>query len=127
MGKTILNVVTPLHDHGYRSNRGVRTPREAEYDVFSRVTGMLRQAARQADNNETIQAVHKNTELWTLLAFDLAEPGNSLPDHVKAGLISLAGFSVRHGQAVMAGKATSDVLIDINLSVMRGLRSEGEA
>ena len=87
---------------------------------------MLRQSARQADNNETIQAVHKNTELWSALAFDLVEPGNALPDHVKAGLISLAGFAVRHGQAVMAGSATTDPLIDINLSVMRGLRGEGE-
>ena len=85
---------------------------------------MLRQSARQADNNETIQAVHKNTELWSVLAFDLAQSGNGLPDEVKAGLISLAGFAVRHGQAVMSGNATTDPLIDINLSVMRGLRGE---
>lgn len=115
-----------LNDLGYRS-AGLRTSREAEYDIFSRVTRMLRQSARQADNSETIQAVHKNTELWSLLAYDLAQPGNALPDHVKAGLISLAGFAVRHGQAVMAGSAITDPLIDINLSVMRGLRGEDVA
>ncbi|WP_410219197.1 flagellar biosynthesis regulator FlaF [Paracoccus sp. (in: a-proteobacteria)] len=115
-----------FNDHGYRSS-GLRTARDAEYDVFSQVTRMLRQSGRQADNRETIQAVHKNTELWSLLAFDLAEPGNALPSQVKAGLISLAGFAVRHGQAVMAGNATTDPLIDINLSVMRGLRGEGAA
>ena len=115
-----------LNDHGYRSGK-LRTTREVEHAAFSQVTRMLRQSAYQADNISTIQAVQKNTELWSILAFDLAEPGNSLPDNVKAGLISLAGFAVRHGQAVMAGTAAIDTLIDINLSVMRGLRGEGSA
>ena len=122
----ILNAVTPLNGYGYRSN-DLRTSREAEYDIFSRVTRMLRQAARKADNNETIQAVHKNTELWSLLAYDLVEPGNALPDQVKAGMISLAGFVVRHGHAVLAGNATTEPLIDINLNIMRGLRGEEAA
>ncbi|TNH37530.1 flagellar biosynthesis regulator FlaF [Paracoccus haeundaensis] len=122
----MLNAVTPLNGYGHRSS-DLRTSREAEYDIFSRVTRMLRQSARKADNNETIQAVHKNTELWSILAFDLVQPDNGLPDHVKAGLISLAGFAVRHGQAVIAGNATTDPLIDINLSIMRGLRGEVSA
>jgi flagellar protein FlaF len=42
-------------------------------------------------------------------------------------LLSLAGFSIRHGQAVMAGNATTEPLVDINLSVMRGLRGAGAA
>nr|WP_162623816.1 flagellar biosynthesis regulator FlaF [Paracoccus saliphilus] len=121
-----MNAVTPLNEHGYRS-AGLRTARDAEYDIFSRVTRLLRQAPRQADNPDTIQAVYKNTELWTLLAADLADPGNALPDETKAGLISLAGFAIRHGQAVMAGRVGTDPLIDINLSVMRGLRGEGGA
>lgn len=61
-----------------------------------------------------------------MLASDLAHPDNALPDDVKAGLLSLAFFSLRHGQKVMAGKATMKVLIDINMSVMRGLRAGGE-
>lgn len=118
-----MNAVTPLTEYGYMTP-GLRSPRDAEYDIFSRVTRMLRQAPRKADNIETIQAVHKNSELWTLLAMDLAEPGNALPDETKAGLISLAGFAIRHGQAVMAGTARTDPLIDINMTVMRGLRGE---
>ncbi|WVJ74350.1 hypothetical protein FLP41_20225 [Paracoccus marcusii] len=43
MGSTILNAVTPLTDHGYRTS-AIRSPRDAEYDIFSRVTRMLRQA-----------------------------------------------------------------------------------
>ncbi len=118
---TILNAVTPSTDYGY-STPGLRTPRDAEYDIFSRVTRLLRQAPRRADNPQTIEAVYKNSELWTLLAADLADPGNALPDATKAGLISLAGFAIRHGRAVTAAQADTEALIDINMSIMRGLR-----
>ncbi len=120
-----MNAFTLATQHGYAATATMmRSKRDAEYDVFSRVTGMLRQAERQGLGASTIAAVHKNNELWTILATDLAEPGNALPDEVKAGLLSLAGFSIRHGHAVMAGDATTDALIDINLSVMKGLRGE---
>lgn len=120
-----MNAFTPTTQHGYAATATMmRSTRDAEYDIFSRVTGMLRQAERQGRSAPTIAAVHKNNELWTILATDLAEPGNALPDEVKAGLLSLAGFSIRHGHAVMAGDATTDALIDINLSVMKGLRGE---
>ena len=121
-----MNAVTPLAEHGYK-NPGMRTTRDAEYEVFARVTRMLRQAPERADNRDTIAAVSKNTELWTLLAFDLAEPGNALPEDTKAGLLSLAGFQIRHGRAVLAGDAATAPLIDINMNVMRGLRGEVRA
>ncbi|MDO5647421.1 flagellar biosynthesis regulator FlaF [Paracoccus sp. (in: a-proteobacteria)] len=114
-----MNAITPLHHAGYKANI-VQTPRDTEYDVFSKVTRLL----RQADGPNAIQAVHKNNELWTLLATDLATPGNALPDDVKAGLLSLAGFAIRHGHAVLRGEAPVDPLIDINLTVMKGLRGE---
>lgn len=121
-----VNAVTPQSDYGYRSN-ALRTQRDAEYDAFSRVTRMLRQCDTSGSVSDRISAVHKNSELWTVLAADLADPGNGLPDDVKAGLISLAGMSVRHGHSVLMGEATPALLIDINLSVMKGLRGEAGA
>ena len=118
-----MNAVTPLSQNGYGA-QAVRTARDTEYDIFSRVTRMLRQSAASPNTAANIEAVHKNNQLWTLLAGDLAAPGNALPDEVKAGLLSLAAFAVRHGAAVLAGAATVDALIDINLSVMKGLRGE---
>lgn len=118
-----LNAVTPLSQHGY-NNGALRSARDIEYDAFSRVTRMLRQAGRRCTTPQAVQAVHLNTELWTLLAADLAEPGNALPDETRAGLISLAGFCIRHGHKAMTGEASTDVLIDINMSVMKGLRGE---
>ena len=101
----------------------MRSTRDAEYDAFSRVTSMLHQADPQGRNAESIAAVSRNNELWLILSADLMNPDNALPDELKAGLLSLAGFSIRHGHAVMAGEATTDALIDVNISVMKGLRS----
>lgn len=118
-----MNAVTPLSENGYGANV-VRTTRDAEYDVISRVTRLLRQSDRTGKSPETIMAVHKNNELWTILAADLADPANALPDETKAGLLSLAGFSLKRGHAVLAGEASTDILIEINMSVLKGLRGE---
>lgn len=121
-----MNAVPSFAGHGYGSGI-LRTPRDAEYEVFSRVTRMLREAAEGGHGASLIAAVHKNNQLWTILAGDLSGPGNGLPDQVRAGLLSLAGFSLRHGHLVLARKAGVDPLIDINMAVMRGLRQEAGA
>lgn len=121
-----MNAVPSFAGYGY-GNQVLRTPRDAEYDVFSRVTQMLRQANASGDGFDHVAAVHKNTELWTLLAADLASPGNQLPDEVRAGLLSLAGFVIRHGHQAMAREAGLEPLIDINMAMMRGLRHEAAA
>lgn len=118
-----MNAVKPLAQHGYKS-AAVRNPRDAEYDAFSRVTRLMCQAPRQCTTAEAVRAVHLNNELWTILATDLADSGNALPDALRAGLLSLAGFCLRHGHSALAGQASTDALIDINLSIMKGLRGE---
>ena len=123
-----MNAYNPNSDYGYGASTNMMRPaRDVEYDAFSRVTRMLRQSNRHATDSRTIGAVEKNNELWLTLWADLMEPGNELPDEVKAGLLSLAGFSVRHGLQVIAGKASTDALIDINMSIMKGLRGEVNA
>jgi hypothetical protein len=51
----------------------------------------------------------------------VADPGNELPDTLRAGLFNLAGFTQRHSAAVLAGTANAEVLVEINTAVMRGL------
>ena len=121
-----LNAVPSFAGHGYGSSV-VRTARDAEYDAFSRVTRMLRQAAEAGHGPGWIDAVDKNNQLWTLLASDLADPGNKLPDQLRAGLLSLAGFALRHGHRALSGKVGIEPLIDINMAMMRGLRQEAAA
>ncbi len=121
-----MNAVPSFSNAGYGSSV-VRTARDAEYDVFSRVTRMLRQAEAVGHGPDWIAAVDKNNQLWTILASDLADPGNKLPDPVRAGLLSLAGFALRHGHLALSGKVGITPLIDINLAMMRGLRQEAPA
>lgn len=123
-GNAILNAVMPFSERAYGSP-ALRGARDMEYDAFSQVTRMLRQAPRECVGTETVAAVSKNNELWTILATDLADSGNALSDEIKAGLISLALFSLKHGQSVMAGKGNTETLIEINMSVMKGLRGGG--
>lgn len=121
-----MNALTSPTGMGY-GNQAVRTTRDTEYDAISRVTRMLHQSDPMGRSLDAIAAVHKNNELWTLLAGDLAHDGNQLPDGVRAGLLSLAAFSLRHGHAVLAGQAPTAPLIEINMSILRGLRGEGGA
>ena len=118
-----MNAVPSFAGHGYGSNV-VRTPRDVEYEAFSRVTRMLREAAQDGRGAGWVAAIHKNNQLWTMLAGDLASQGNGLPDTLRAQLLSLASFSLRHGDLAMAGKASVDPMIDINMAMMRGLRQE---
>lgn len=119
----ILNAVTTFSARGYESS-AMRSDRDTEHDVFMRITRLMREAERKNSAADRIYAVYRNSELWTVLAADLADPANALPDDVKAGLLSLAIFSLRHGKDVSAGKADIAPLIEVNLSIMRGLRGD---
>lgn len=116
-----MNAETHRYSRGQYVNADMRSPREIEYEAFSRVTRLLHAAADQPQL--AVHAAQMNNELWGLLVSDLTEPENALPDEVKAGLISLAIFSLRHGYKVMNGEAAVTPLLDINTNIMRGLRA----
>lgn len=106
-----------------------RTPRQMEYDLFARITRQMREAAsgpapRHAD---LVRAVHDNMRLWRALAADVAQPGNGLPDALRARLRYLGEFTAQHSRKVLKDAAEIGVLIDINTAIMRGLRGEGES
>lgn len=104
-----------------QSSSAIRSPRDMEYNAFSRATAALRQARTP---QEVTAAVHLNTSLWNTLLADLMSPENRLPQGLRGDLAGLALFSARHGLKVMSNTAEVDPLIDINLAVMRGLRGE---
>jgi flagellar protein FlaF len=101
-----------------------RTPRATEYEVFARVSRRLGTAIAAGTGGfaTLAAALQDNRRLWTVLAADLVEPGNGLPDALKARLLYLAAFTEAHTHKVLSGKAGAEVLIDINTAVMRGLR-----
>lgn len=105
----------------------VRTGRDTEYEVFARVTRRLREVqSGEGGFAALVRALHENRSLWTALAADVAVESNALPKPLRARIFYLAQFTAEHSRRVMAGRATVDVLIEINTAVMRGLRGEGE-
>ncbi|MCY1128708.1 flagellar biosynthesis regulator FlaF [Frigidibacter sp. RF13] len=103
-----------------------RSPRSIEYDAFARVTHQLKAAlaAPKANFAALARALHDNRALWTVLAADVAEAANGLPEALRAKLFYLAEFTVDHSRKVLAGQADVGVLVEINTAVMRGLRRE---
>ncbi|KPQ07023.1 MAG: flagella biosynthesis regulator FlaF [Rhodobacteraceae bacterium HLUCCA12] len=108
--------------------RTVKTARDIEYDLMAAITGRLRAAqsdAGPAAFPALVAAMHDNRRLWSAFAMDLADSGNGFPDELRARLFYLAEFVTRHTDKALAGSAPADILIDINLAVMRGLRGTG--
>lgn len=105
-----------------------RTARSIEYELFARITHRLKVHAEKGALGFALlaEALHDNLCLWTTLATDVAEPTNGLPQTLRARIFYLAEFTRSHTPRILAGAATSDVLIDINTAVMKGLRTEGE-
>lgn len=107
----------------------IRTGRSSEYAIFAKVTHRMKDVD-ESDRSafpRLAAAVCDNQRLWGVLAEDLMNDGNALPVALRAQLISLAEFVRKHTLRVLAGKASIAPLIDINTSIMRGLRGEVEA
>lgn len=104
-----------------------KTPRALEYDLLARCTQRLAAAwgNRKADYSALMTALLENERVWTALASDVADPGNSLSTKLRAQLFYLYEFTEQHSRAVRDRGATVEVLVDINTAVMRGLRGEG--
>lgn len=102
-----------------------RTARSIEYDAFARVTRQLRFAlAPGAPFSTLAQALHDNRMLWSALAADVAEETNLLPDTLRARIFYLAEFTLYQSRKVLAGEGGAQSLVDVNMSVMRGLHPE---
>jgi flagellar protein FlaF len=107
----------------YAQSEGpVSTPRGVEYEAFARITRQLKSAASAGSVRQLAPALHDNRRLWTILASDVADPDNPLPSELRARIFYLAEFTQQHSREVLRGKASADALVEINLSVMRGLR-----
>lgn len=104
-----------------------KTPRSLEYDLLARITKRLAQAAAARRENfpALMVALDENLRLWSTLASDVADSGNTLPSKLRAQLFYLYEFTNLHSKAVRADKGSVEVLVDINTAVMRGLRGEG--
>jgi len=105
-----------------------KTARTAEYQVIARITSRLQRAHENRANGfaALADALTENRRLWTEFAVDLSSAENALPDALKLQLLQLAEFSIRHTETVMRSDASAEVLIDINIAIMRGLSGKDD-
>ncbi len=118
---------TSLAVRGYAENASTtRNERRSEYDVFARVTKTLRDTATKAKTNfpAYAEALHLNQRLWTALVVDVADPENLIPDDLKARIVYLAEFTQQHSRKILRDNASVMPLLEINMAVMRGLKTE---
>lgn len=124
-----MNAMTALAQHAYAPPKApVETPRDIEYRAFAKITRALTEA-RDLDGPEAkpalARALHDNVRLWSALAEDCMSDGNRLPEALRAQIIGLAFFARAHMRKVMEGSDGPQALIDVNMSIMRGLRGGG--
>ena len=102
----------------------MKSPRSLEYEAIARVTHRLQKAHERADCNlvEFIEAIHQNRRLWTLFATAVADADNSLPTSLRASIFFLAEFVEQESRAALQGRGGVDPILDVNFSVMQGLR-----
>lgn len=110
-----------------RRETPARSLRSVEYDLLAQVTQRLRAAwaDRATDFPGLARALTDNQQMWSTLAADVADPGNGLPAGLRARLFYLYEFTAQHSRAILDGRSSVEVLADINVAVMRGLRGDG--
>lgn len=104
----------------------IRTQQSTEYEVFAQITSRIRAAVTEGPTGfrDLVEALHDNRRLWTLLAADVADPNNRLPAQLRGQIMYLADFTSQHTPIVLKKEASADILIEINTSIMRGLRQQ---
>ena len=111
-----------------KPTRELGTARGIEYKAFSKVTARLASWNEETDNFGSIaEALYENQLLWTVLGADVADQGNDLPEGLRAQLFYLTEFTNHQTRKIMAGEAKPKILVEINTSIMRGLRDCADA
>ena len=112
-----------------QASQRTENPRDAEYRLFGQVTRALLEAAQTPveDIRTRMDALDWNRRMWSALATDCSSDANSLPEQVRAYIISLSIWVNKHTSAVMRREEEIEPLIDINKMIMQGLSNRPEA
>lgn len=101
-------------------------PKEIEHKVLQRITSRLEEYKDNKGfmdiNNDMRDALWENQQLWNALLIDLVSPENKFPKELRAQMISLAHFVDKHTAEILKGKETPSLLIEINRSIMAGIK-----
>ena len=90
---------------GYQAAQGTEDPRKTEYRLFAQVTrALINVEESESLNADFREAIEWNRRMWNALEIDLASDANSLPDALKAQLISVAMWVERHSAMALRGE-----------------------
>lgn len=101
-----------------------RSAKDLEYDVFLKVTRDLSNYAAQATENfpKLAKILNQNERLWLEIGVQVADPNNQLDRALRARLFYLAQFVSHQTTKVLKGSADLQTLIELNFSILRGLK-----
>ena len=75
-----------------------------------------------ASFNDIVNVVHKNEKLWIAIGAFVASDANKLPQSLRANLLYIAKFVSHYSNSVLKNDGDLDVLVELNVSVLRGLK-----
>lgn len=121
-----VNLVERAKEGYARHATPVRSLRASEYEIIARISRRLREAAMNRKTNYPafVAALHDNRKLWTVLAADVAQRDNALPDELRGRLFWLAEFTEAESARILRGSGDVAILIEINAAILQGLRAE---
>ncbi|MBV9992702.1 MAG: flagellar biosynthesis regulator FlaF [Alphaproteobacteria bacterium] len=97
--------------------------RTTEYRLFGQVTGALIDAQKAAERGAPlVEAIDWNKKLWRTLAADCMDERNQLPQDVRAKIVSLSLWIAKYSRTVTRDGASLDPLIQVNRTIMQGLK-----
>jgi len=110
-----------------KAQRSSETPSQIEYRLFVQVTNALNAAQ---ENNlkgaDLMSVLDWNRRMWSVFSSDCGTEGNTLPDGLRAGIVSLSIWVSKHSSAVMRGDESIQDLININRTIMEGLADQAK-
>lgn len=105
-----------------RQQSASKSGREQEWEALARTTQMLRHARDGEDRIEQARALSTQYRLWHIFVTDLADADNALPAELRKQLIGLGQVVLREAEYRPGSEPDFDFLIEINETIMDGLR-----
>jgi flagellar protein FlaF len=103
------------------------SPREVEAMAFTKAALLLDEARNNVDDYDNYASALKfNQLLWTIIQADIVDKENTLPDHLKANILSLSLFVDKQTIKALADTKAKhlEVLININKNLAEGLMAK---
>jgi flagellar protein FlaF len=98
--------------------------RENERIAFEQIIKLMIQSDAETGNHPLrVKAIHDTSQLWSHLLNDLASAENANPAELKASIISIGIFILKHLERMRADRSLIfSPIIEISETIRKGLR-----